>query len=175
VNGPWTIAIAPLAGLALTVLAQIVVVHGSAGKVGASIIVGIFCGLAGTLAAIALGRAETPGAAGGFVDTWLLGAATYLALAFGFWAFLNLNITSMRIRILRQLLRAGGHMALSDMAVSYTPAERLRRRLERLEKGGQIMCEDGRWRLRSWQVLAIARCVEAWRSFILPYRDRQLS
>jgi hypothetical protein len=174
VNGPWTIAIAPLAGLALTVLAQIVVVHGSRGKVGASIVVGIFCGLAGTLVAIALGRAET-GATNGFVDTWLLGVATYLALAFGFWAFLNLNITSMRIRILRQLLRAGGHMALSDMAVSYTPAERLRRRLERLEKGGQIMCEDGRWRLRSWQVLAIARCVEAWRGFILPYRDRQLS
>ena len=132
--GPWTITSAPLAGLALTVLAQIVVVHASRGKVGASIIIGIFCGLAVTLAAIALGRAETPGATGGFADTWLLGVTTYLALAFGFWAFLNLNITSMRIRMLRQLLRAGGHMALSDMAVSYTPAERLRRRLERLKR-----------------------------------------
>lgn len=173
--GQWTITSAPLAGLALTVLAQIVVVHASRGKVGASIIIGIFCGLAVTLAAIALGRAETPGATGGFADTWLLGVTTYLALAFGFWAFLNLNITSMRIRMLRQLLRAGGHMALSDMAVSYTPAERLRRRLERLEKGGQILCEDGRWRLKSWQVLAIARCVEAWRSFILPCRDGRRS
>ena len=173
-DGPWTITSAPLAGLALTLLAQIVVVHVSRGKVGASIIIGIFCGLAMTLAVIALGCAETPSATDGLVDTWLLGGATYLALAFGFWAFLNLNITSMRIRILRQLLRAGGRMALFDMAVSYTPAERLRRRLERLEKGGQIMCDDGRWRLRSWQVLAVARCVEAWRSFILPRRDRQL-
>ena len=174
-DGQWTIAIAPLAGLALTLLAQITVVHVSRRKVGASIIIGIFCGLAVTLAVIALGRAETSGATDGFVDTWLLGAATYLALAFGFWAFLNLNITSMRIRILRELLRAGGHMALSDMAVFYTPAERLRRRLERLERGGQIMCEDGRWRLRSWQVLAIARCVGAWRNFILPCRDGQRS
>ena len=172
-DGQWTIASAPLAGLALTVLTQIMVVHVSRGKVGASIIVGILGGLAGTLAVIALGRAAL-GATGGFVDTWLLGVSTYLVLAFGFWAFLNLNITSMRIRILRELLRAGGHMALSDMAVSYTPAERLRRRLERLEKGGQIACEDGRWRLRSWQVLAIARCVETWRSFILSRRDRQL-
>jgi hypothetical protein len=175
VEGQWTITSAPLAGLALTVLAQIVVVHACRGKVGASIIIGIFCGLAATLAVIAQGRAETPSATGGFVDTWLLGAATYLALAFGFWAFLNLNITSMRIRILRQLLRAGGRMALSDVAVSYTAAERLRRRLERLEKGGQIMCEDGRWRLRSWQVLAVARCVDAWRSFVLPSRDGQRS
>jgi hypothetical protein len=175
VDGQWTITIAPLAGLVFAVLTQIVIVHVPRGKIGASIIIGILGGLAVALATIALVRAETPSAAGGFVDTWLLGVATYLAFAFGFWAFLNLNITSMRIRMLRQLLRAGGHMALSDMAVSYTPAERLRRRLERLEKGGQIMCEDGRWRLGSWQVLAVARCVEAWRNFILPCRDGQRS
>ena len=173
-NGQWTITIAPLAGLVFAMLIQIAAVHASRGKVGASIIIGIIGGLAVTIAAVALGRAEVPGATGGFVDTWLLGGATYLALAFGFWAFLNLNITSIRIRLLRQLLCAGGHMPLSDMAVLYTPAERLRRRLERLEKGGQIRREDGRWRLRSWQVLAIARCVEAWRSFILSRRDRQL-
>ena len=173
-NGPWTITIAPLAGLALTVSVQIVAVRVSRGKVGASIIIGVLGGLAATLAAVGLGRGETSGATGGFVDAWLLGGATYLALAFGFWAFLNLNITSMRVRMLRQLLRAGGRMTLSDMAVSYTPAERLRRRLERLENGGQIMCEDGRWRLKSWQVLAVARCVEAWRRFILPRGDRQL-
>jgi hypothetical protein len=176
VGGQWTITIAPLAGLALTVFTQIMVVRLSRGKVGASIIIGILGGLAVTLAVIALGRAETLHAADGFVDTWLLGAATYLALAFGFWAFVNLNITSMRIRILRELLRAGGRMALSDMAVLYTPAERLRRRLERLEKGGQIMTEDGRWLLGSWQVLAVAQCVEAMRSLLFPgrRRDRQL-
>jgi hypothetical protein len=176
VDGQWTIASAPVAGLALTVLTQIIAVHVSRGKVGASIIIGILGGLAVTLVVIALGRAETPGAAGGLVDAWLLGVATYLALAFGFWAFLNLNITSMRMRILRELLRAGGRMALSDMAVFYTPAERLRRRLERLEKGGQIMREDDRWLLGSWQVLAIARCVEALRSLLFPgrRRDRQL-
>ena len=175
-DGQWTIAIAPLAGLALTVLTQIMVVHVSRGKVGASIIIGVLGGLAATLAVIALGRAEAPGAPGGFVDTWLLGVATYLALAFGFWAFLNLNITSMRIRILRELLRAGGGMALSDMAVFYTPAERLRRRLERLEKSGQIVRDGGRWQLGSWQVLAIARCVEALRRLLFPgtRHDRQL-
>jgi hypothetical protein len=175
VDGQWTIAIAPLAGLALTVLTQIVVVHVSGGKVGASIIIGILGGLAVTLAVIALGRAGAPGAMGEFVDTWLLGVATYLALAFGFWAFLNLNITSMRIRILRELLRAGGGMASSDVTVFYTPAERLRRRLERLETGGQIKREDGHWRLGSWQVLAIARCVEALRRLLFPdrRRDRQ--
>jgi hypothetical protein len=68
-------------------------------------------------------------------------------------------------------------MTLSDMAVLYTPAERLRRRLERLEKVGQKMHEDGRWLLGSWQVLAVARCVEAMRSLLFPghRRDRQPS
>ena len=175
-DGQWTITIAPLAGLAFTVLVQILVAHLSRGKVGASIMIGILAGLAVTLAVIALGRAGTPRATSGIADNWLFGIATYLALAFGFWAFLNLNITSMRIRILREILHAGGRMALSDMAVLYTPAERLRRRLERLEKGGQIMREDGRWLLGSWQVLAVARCVEAMRSLLFPdrRRDRQL-
>jgi hypothetical protein len=88
-------------------------------------------------------------------------------------AFLNLNITSLRIRILRELHRAGGSIDSSNMPVLYTAPERLSRRLERLEKGGQIMSKDGRWLLRSWQVLAVARCVEAWRRFILPCRDCQ--
>lgn len=165
-NGQWTIAIAPLAGLAIDVVTQIVVVHLTRGKVGASIIIGILSGLALTLAVVSLGLTKAPGATDGFVDTWLLGVATYFALAFGFWAFLNLNITSLRIRILRELLRAGGSIALSDMPAVYTPAERLNRRLERLAKGGQITCEDGRWLLRSWQVLAIARGVKALRGLI---------
>jgi hypothetical protein len=172
VNGQWTITIAPLAGLIFDVLMQIVIAHLSRGKVGASIMAGVVSGLALTLAVTALGCACTPGATGQFVDTWLLGVATYLALAFGFWTFLNLNITSLRIRILRELLRAGGTIALSDMSMLYTGAERLRRRLKRLENGGQIMCQDGRWRLRSWQILAIARCVEALRSLVLPRRSR---
>ena len=168
----WTITIAPLAGLVFAVLTQIMVVHVSMGKVGASIMIGILGGLVATLAVIALGCAETPHATGGFIDTWLLGVATYLALAFGFWAFLNLNITSMRIRILRELRRAGGHMAFSDMAVFYTQAERLRRRLQRLKKAGQIKRKDGRWVLRFWHVLVVARCVEALRSFLFPGRHR---
>ena len=171
--GQWTITIAPLAGIAFDVSTQIVVVHLSKGKVGASIIIGLVSGMALTLVVVALGLTQPPGAMAGFVDTWALGATTYLALAFGFWAFLNLNITSLRIRILRELFRAGGSIALSDMPVLYTGAERLRRRLERLEKGGQIVRKAGRWRLRSWQVLAIARCVEAWRSLILASRDRE--
>jgi hypothetical protein len=55
--------------------------------------------------------------------------------------------------------------------VYYTPAESLRRQLERLEKGGQIVCENGHWLLKSRQFLAIARYVEAWRRFN-PLRDR---
>jgi hypothetical protein len=173
VNRQWIITTAPLAGLAFNALTQIMVVHLSRGKIGASIIIGILSGLASTLAVIALGLTEAPGATDGFVDSWLLGVATYLALAFGYWEISNLNITSLRIRILRQLLRAGGSIALADMPVLYSGAERLRRRLERLENGGQIMRKDGRWRLRSWQVLAIARCVEALRSIILLRRDRE--
>ena len=34
--------------------------------------------------------------AGELTGLWLTSATTYIALAFGFWAFLNLNMTSLR-------------------------------------------------------------------------------
>jgi hypothetical protein len=168
VNGHWTIAIAPLAGLLANVLAQITVAHFARERISWSIVAGIFCGLAATLAMIGFGLGEIHNADYGFADTWLLEIATYAALSLCFWAFLNLNITSLRIRMLREIYRAGGNLAIADIVDRYAPSERLQRRLSRLESGGQIKHENGRWLLGSWQVLFIARCIEALRTLVLP-------
>ena len=167
-NGPLTITIAPVAGLAFNVLAQIAVAHVFRKRVGKSIVTGILCGFGVMLVVTWLGVVKEPGAGGDFLDVWLLGATTYLALSFGFWVFLNLNITSLRIRILRELYRAGGSVALADLLGLYSPAERLQRRIDRLERGGQLVRIGDRWRLGSWQVLLIARCMEALRSLVIP-------
>jgi hypothetical protein len=164
----WTIAIAPVAGLAFNVLTQIAIAHISREQIGKSIVTGISFGLCVTLAVTWLGVTKEPSVDGGFLDVWLLGVTTYLALSFGFWAFLNLNMTSMRIRVLRELFWAGGSIALSDLLGTYSPAERLHRRIERLERAGQLVLIGDRWRLGSWQVLLIARCIEVSRMLILP-------
>jgi hypothetical protein len=85
---------------------------------------------------------------------------TYLGLSFCFWAFLNLNITSLRIRILRQLLHAGGSMQMSKLLAGYPESERLQRRLSRLQNGGQIVLVDGKWHIRSSSVLALAKSID---------------
>jgi hypothetical protein len=147
---------------------QIAVVHIFQKQVGKSIVAGLLCGFGTTIAVILLGVIKEPGGSGEILDAWVVGMVTYTALAFGFWVFLNLNITSLRIRILRQALRAGGNIALADLLDLYSPAERLHRRLERLRRAGQLECVDGRWQLRSWQYLVVVRSVGAFRRLVLP-------
>jgi hypothetical protein len=173
--GNWSIALAPLLGLAANVLAHLAAANAARGKVGVSMMAGTACGLAITLAATYAGSAAAPGLRVDLFDTWLLGIASYLALSFGFWAFLNLNLTSMRIRMLRETFRAGGSIPLAILLERYAPAERLRRRLERLAKGGQLVKLDGRWRLRSRHLLVVAQCLRLMRVIVLPRHARGFS
>src|SRR6202044_731040 len=86
---------------------------------------------------------------------------TYVALSFCFWAFINLNLTSIRIRALRHLLQVGGTATISDLLETYSDSERLQRRLMRLRNGGQIQLVGGNWHLR-WSapvLLIIARFI----------------
>ena len=89
-----------------------------------------------------------------------------LTLSFCFWTFLNLNITSLRIRVIRELLQAGGAIAVVELLASYSDAERLQRRLARLLNGRQIELVDGNWRLRSSLILIIARCIDVNRTIM---------
>jgi hypothetical protein len=94
-----------------------------------------------------------------FVQGLICQLGTYVALSFCFWAFLNLNLTSIRVRLLRHLLQVGGTAAISDLLKAYSDSERLQRRLVRLRNGGQIELVDGNWHLRSPLLLIVARCI----------------
>jgi len=172
-HGEWIVTVAPIGGLAANALSQIASVHILRLQPTLSIIVGSLCGLAATFALILLGLTELSPSNAGLADIWLVDSLTYLALAFGFLTFLNLNITSLRIRMLRAILRAGGAVDKSDLLNQYTPAERLHRRLERLRNAGQIRLEENRWRLSSGQVLAMARCIDGLRLLVLPAQHRR--
>jgi hypothetical protein len=100
------------------------------------------------------------------VDLAVSQIGTYLGLSFCFWAFLNLNITSLRIRILRQLLHAGGSMQMSELLAGYPESERLQRRLIRLQNGGQIILVDEKWRIRSSPVLMLAKSIDVIRKIM---------
>jgi hypothetical protein len=91
---------------------------------------------------------------------------TYLGLSFCFWAFLNLNITSLRIRMIRQLLLSNGALAISDLLASYPDSERFQRRLTRLKNSRQIALIDGKWRLQSSTLLILARGIDLVRTIM---------
>jgi len=155
----WLTATAPLTGLIVDVVVQVVVAHASR-NIGRSIVAGAAAGCAATAAVLV--RADGGGAIGVAV------MVTYLALAFCFWTFLNLNVTSLRIRILRELLAAGGSISLGELAARYSDDEFLGRRLVRLEAAKQLRFSQGRWYLQSRPLLVLARTMDAARFVILP-------
>ena len=171
-TGEWILTVAPVVGLVANVSTQLVSVRILRGKLAAPIIAGLVCGMAATFALIGLGLAQMSPSRIEGADAWCVAILTYLALAYGFFVFLNLNVTSLRIRMLREMLRADGRMDMNTLLHQYTPEERLRRRLERLQSGGQIRLEVGRWRLKSSPLLAVARGMEGARILILPARYR---
>lgn len=162
------LTLAPVAGLAADVFAQIACAR-ILRRPGLSIVVGALFGLIITVLFTAL-NLTTTGIA--LVADWAVPILTYFALAFGYWAFLNLNITSLRIRMLREMLQSSGAISRSELTARYSADEFLRRRLERLEASRQMSCRDGRWRLESRTLLMLARTMEALRALVLPASAR---
>jgi len=155
-------------GLAANVFAQIACAR-ILRRLGLSIVAGALCGLLVTALCTAL---DSTSAGIALAADWAVAILTYFALAFGYWAFLNLNITSLRIRILREILQSSGGVSRDELTARYSADEFLRRRLERLETGRQMSCRDGRWRLESRTLLVLARTMEALRALVLPASAR---
>jgi hypothetical protein len=163
----WLLTVAPLAGLAADVAVQLAIAH-IVRLVGVSIVTGTLSGLAVTAACTGLGSAglAPPDA----IAAWITAIATYVAFAFGYWAFLNVNISGLRVRTLREVLHAPDGISRTELMERYSSKEYLSRRLERLQRGNQLSHRGGRWRLEKKTLLVVARLMEAARALALPAR-----
>jgi hypothetical protein len=169
VSSDWLVALAPAGGLAVDAATQIVCAHATR-RMGPSIVAGALLGLAATALCIGL-NLDAPSLADA-VATWIMSVVTYLALAFGYWGFLNLNITSLRIRILREILSGRDGLPRAALVAGYTDQEFLHRRLERLAAGRQVSYANGRYRLESHTLLFLARFLTLLRIILLPEHAR---
>ncbi len=156
----WLLACAPIVGLGLDVIVQVIVAH-ALRALGRAIIAGFLLGFAATLAIVAA-VTHDPAA-------FVLAAITYGALGFCYWAFLNLNITSLRIRVLREML-AERRMSRAELSRRYSSDEFLRRRLDRLEQGAQARVTGETWVLTSPSLAAVSWIIRAARWVVLPVR-----
>ena len=94
---------------------------------------------------------------------------SYLGLAFGYWAFLNLNLTSLRIRVLKELASAPGEtLSHATLASRYDDREMVERRLARLEAAGHIARNGGRYVLKAYWLIRVADLIRLLRRAIIP-------
>jgi hypothetical protein len=154
----WLVVASPVMAFAINCAIYLLLRRVTGLRIALSIIGGLGFGLGLViLAGLAIGRLGYADI--DFVEALICQLGTYIALSFCFWAFLNLNLTSIRIRVLRHLLQVGGTATISGLLETYSDSERLQRRLARLRNGGQIELVGGNWRLRSPLLLIIARCI----------------
>jgi hypothetical protein len=166
-------ALAPIAGLAANVAMHVAVSHavpslGFLARAALGLLGG--AGTTGAIGAIALAREPIGRLDAGML--WLLGMLTYLALGFGYFNFVNLNVTSLRVRLLRELLeRHPDGLVRDDIIRRYGAQAVLRLRLERLVRSGQVVVRGDRLFIGRKGVLLIARIFTLLRRLVIPSRQ----
>jgi hypothetical protein len=77
----------------------------------------------------------------------VINIGTSVALAFCYFTFVNLNYTSLRVRMLRDLVEKGGYFSLDDLMQRYDADAVLDIRLHRLVKAAELRLDGSRYRL----------------------------
>ena len=162
------IVMAPVLGLAADSVGQVVTARLIPGRSPyISMAVGILIGM---LASIAMTTIAVQWSSFSQIDSacfQLLNAGTYLALAFGYFNFVNLTIASLRIRLLGELLSAGGALDRGSLLEAYNTRKVFDVRLNRLVDGGHLVDRDGRFFIGKRRFLAVARIYNFLRWFVI--------
>jgi hypothetical protein len=161
-SGSIIFVIAPLVGLAVGVVGQ-VVAHWVAPRspIVLSYAAGFLCGaIISLLTLFASGRP---------VDWYdlMVCLLTFGGLNYCYSNFVNLNFTSLRIRLLKELLATGGTARADDVARKYGSEAILKRRLARLVEWGQLRELSGRYVALKGSFLRLALLFTALKKAVL--------
>jgi hypothetical protein len=105
----------------------------------------------------------------------VVNAGCTAALAFGYFNFVNLHFTSLRMRILREMGTAG-RISIADLKARYGADTVLDLRLKRLVDAGELSFDGAVYRLGgSRKILMIGRILDCLKSAIMPRRRNQLA
>jgi len=103
----------------------------------------------------------------------LMNVVSFAALGYGYFTFVNLNFTSLRVRVLRELSRSGGHLTQQQLLAEYNAQQALTLRLDRLLQKHQLNVRDGRYHVGATaSFLFLAYVLDAFKWLLL---GRQLS
>jgi hypothetical protein len=164
----WLV-VAPLAGIAADLLVHMILAR--AALPGAPVriqFVAIAVGLAVTGVILAVMLIDTPMPAMDVAGRFALHLLAYICLGFVLFNVVNANVSSLRIRMLKEYLAHDpAPFADSDMFLRYPAREILEGRLVRLQAGGQIEARDGRFHISGRLVVTVGRFFAALRALLL--------
>ncbi len=167
--GPeWGYFASPIAALATMVVVQAVVLRLRQGeRFFGSVFAGFAVGLFVVLALQALLLLFFPRN----LDRWVLALVAnpsiYVMLAYCFYNFINLGHASIRIRIFKECDDRGGFITRDELRAVYDDELIKEARLQRLLEGGDVVRENGRWKLVNPRLVPVAVMVFGLKKFVL--------
>jgi hypothetical protein len=162
------IVLAPVLGLAVYCAAQILSARSGAWEGPyASLTLGFFLGFAAAMGVTGIAVHEMGPRLADAVGLVATNIVTYLALAFGYFNFVNLTVASLRIRLLEEIQDAGGSVSEDRLLGLYDSSSVASIRLARLVRGGHLVERDARLFRGKSRFLAVARIFDALRWFII--------
>ncbi|MEX1049869.1 MAG: hypothetical protein WED15_10095 [Akkermansiaceae bacterium] len=153
---------APLVGLAAGAVGQ-VIAHLLVPKkpIVVSYVAGFLCGTVVSLITLFFSRD---------VFSWadmFICLLTFGGLNYCYSNFVNLNFTSLRIRLLKELMAVGGRERISEIARQYGSEAILQRRLARLLEWRQLREDDGRFTAADGSFLRLAHLFTVLKKIVL--------
>jgi hypothetical protein len=163
----WWPIIAPLAAVAINVLAQILAVRiGNGRHFLRAVMLGFFIGAAALIVAQTIFPPASHPREAWFI-AFFVNLPLYAALSYCFFSFILLGQSSIRIRLYDEIAQQRGGVAIEEIAREYDEPALVRMRLQRLTESGDIIESNGRYFIGRKRFVPFARAIFALKTFIL--------
>ena len=168
ISPEWFYLLSPIVALAVMVVVQAVVLRLRRGEqFFGSVVVGFVVGLLVVLALQAVLLLGFPRSSDRWVLALIANPAIFVMLSYCFFNFINLGHASIRIRIFKECDDRGGFIAHDELRAVYDDELIKEARLQRLLEGGDVVRENGRWRLVNPRLVPVAKMVFGLKKFVL--------
>lgn len=169
----WLLVAAPVSGLILNVAVHVFLSWwGGLGRHLGPVIIGFFIGLTGQTVMTLMALPHTVSDPVNGVGLMLMNLGCYGGLGYGYFTFVNLTATSLRIRLIRELRLSGfSGASIAVLRQQYSGGHVVATRAERLQAWGQISQRDQRYHLKGKPVFYyLALFIAAYKAFLLGKR-----
>jgi len=139
------LVVAPLIGLTLDIATHVILSRLTyGGKQITYLLVAIACGLLATFVLSILSLSSCPPVSMLYL---LCNMMTYLGLAWCYFHLVNVNLTALRLRLMREILNSNTGLSMRDILSGYSAQAVIDQRIQMLVQEKHLILRDGRFYL----------------------------